>query len=60
MELEEAIRGRRSIRKFKDISVPREIILKLLDAAQWAPSACNKQLCKFISGCHQLPEGKGL
>ena len=48
MELEEAIKNRRSIRKFKDKSVPREVILKLLDAAQWAPSACNKQLWKFI------------
>jgi len=49
MDLETAIRSRRSIRKFKPDKIPRELILELVEAAQWAPSACNKQLWRFIA-----------
>lgn len=38
---------RRSIRKYKDTAVPREIIEQLLDAGRMAPSAINKQPWKF-------------
>lgn len=48
MELQEALTGRRTVRRFLDSPVPREIVEKLIDAARWAPSACNLQLWEFI------------
>ena len=39
MTLEQAIRSRRSVRRFTDEPVSRETILKLLDLARWAPHA---------------------
>lgn len=48
MELEEAIRTRRSIRKFSDKPVEREKILACLEAARLAPSACNSQSWHYI------------
>ncbi len=48
MECLEAIKGRRSVRKFKDAPVDKEIIKELLDAAQMAPSAGNLQARDFI------------
>ena len=38
---------RRSVRKFKDTSVPRELIDGLLEAAMAAPSACNRRPVDF-------------
>ncbi len=49
MELKEAIKGRRSIRRFKNQNIPRETVIELIDYAQWAPSACNLQLWQFIA-----------
>jgi len=48
MELAEAIRGRRSIRKFKTQAVPREKLEKILDLAMWAPSGMNRQDWYFV------------
>ncbi|MFA6215854.1 MAG: nitroreductase family protein [Patescibacteria group bacterium] len=48
MELELAIKTRRSVRKFKNQPVGRELIEKLTDLANYAPSACNVQGWKFI------------
>ncbi len=48
MELAEVIRGRRSVRRFKPDPVPREVLEKLLELAQWAPSAMNGQDWRFI------------
>ena len=39
---------RRSIRKYKDAPVPKEKILKMLEAARIAPSASNRQPWHFI------------
>jgi nitroreductase len=47
--LKEVILGRRSVRKFKDQPVPREIINELIDCARWAPSDTNQQPWKFIA-----------
>jgi len=44
----EAIRQRRSIRKFLDKPVSDEIILELLEAARLAPSGSNRQPWRFI------------
>lgn len=43
MELVEAIKTRRSIRRFKEEPVAKEVIQELIDTAVWAPSASNRQ-----------------
>ena len=48
MELSEAIKGRRSIRTFKNQNVPGKMIEKLIDAARWAPSTGNIQPWEFV------------
>jgi nitroreductase len=44
----ECIRERRSIRFFKRKEVERKIVMDLLEAARWAPSAKNIQPWKFV------------
>lgn len=39
---------RRSIRNFKQEEVPKEVLLKLVEAARWAPSGSNIQPWYFI------------
>ena len=46
--LQDAIRQRRSIRKFSNKPVPKALILEVLEAAGWAPSAHNAQPWRFI------------
>jgi coenzyme F420-0:L-glutamate ligase/coenzyme F420-1:gamma-L-glutamate ligase len=41
------IKSRRSIRRYTDVSIPRSSILRLLEAATWAPSAHNRQPWRF-------------
>ncbi len=48
MELMEAIRTRRSIRKFEDRPVPAGMIRDILDAAMMAASAGNAQPWQFV------------
>jgi len=48
VEVFEAIRTRRSIRRFQAKDVPEELVVKLIDAARWAPSAGNVQPWEFI------------
>lgn len=48
MDFFEVIKNRRSIRKYKPDSVSRTDIAKILDAANWAPSALNLQQWDFI------------
>ena len=48
MDVLEAIKTRRSIRRYKKTPVPREKLEKILDAGRWAPSARNSQPWKFI------------
>jgi len=48
MECMEAIKGRRSIRKFREGTVGEEVITELLEAAQAAPSAGNLQARDFV------------
>jgi nitroreductase len=48
MELQKAIRHRRSIRKYQSKEVEKEKIDAVLEAARWAPSASNKQPWHFI------------
>jgi len=48
MQLGEAIENRRSIRKFQDKPVPRELVGQVLEAATLAPSGKNAQPWEFI------------
>lgn len=49
MELTEAIRKRRSVRKYRDEKVPREVLEEILETACWAPSAENAQPWYFVA-----------
>ncbi len=48
MNVLELLKTRRSIRKYKSTPVEEEKIQKCLEAAQWAPSASNKQPWEFM------------
>jgi nitroreductase len=48
MDAIECIRTRMSIRKFKPDPVPMEVLLKVIDAAQWSPSYKNSQPWEVI------------
>ncbi len=48
MELNEAIKNRRSIRKFSNQSIDNSLIEKIIEAGHWAPSHCNTQAWRFI------------
>jgi 5,6-dimethylbenzimidazole synthase len=48
MELLDAIKGRRSCRDFLADKIDKENILKLIDAAVWAPSPLNLQPWEFM------------
>ena len=49
MDLFDAIRGRKSIRRYKQTPVPDEDIKKIIDAGRWAPSANNTQPWSFLA-----------
>ncbi|MDM7934694.1 MAG: nitroreductase family protein [Methanothrix sp.] len=48
MEVMEAIRGRRSVRRFADLPLEEEKLGQILEAARLAPSARNMQDWRFI------------
>lgn len=48
MDTLQAIRTRRSIRKYLDRPVPRDVLDQVLSAAMYAPSACNQQPWQFV------------
>ena len=48
MEVFDAIKTRRSIRRYKTDPVPEELVQKVLEAARWAPSWSNKQRSRYI------------
>lgn len=47
MGILDIIKGRRSIRDFKDKEIPKEAVDALIEAIRWAPSAGNLQSRKF-------------
>jgi nitroreductase len=47
MEVDEAVRGRRSVRKYSGKPVPLQIVREVLEAGIWAPSAKNGQQWRF-------------
>ena len=48
MDIYEAIKGRRAIRRYKDDPVKDSDIEEILEAARWAPSCRNNQCWRFI------------
>ncbi|MGD0158806.1 MAG: nitroreductase family protein [Candidatus Bathyarchaeia archaeon] len=47
MDVDEAIKGRRSVRKYTEKPVPMQAIREVLEAGTWAPSAKNGQQWRF-------------
>ena len=41
------IKTRRSIRSFSDEKIPKEALEQIVEAGRYAPSAMNRQLCRF-------------
>jgi len=48
LEFKEVVVKRRSVRKFKKDTVPKESLRKVLEAGRWAPSAGNSQPWHFL------------
>lgn len=48
MNVEEAIKSRRSIRKFQSLDIPREALERILQAGIDAPSGKNRQPWRFV------------
>ena len=48
MDTLECIKTRRSIRKFLDLPLPRDILTNIVDAGRYAPSSGNLQDWKFV------------
>ena len=46
--LMELMRGRRSVRQYQPVLVPREMIEQVLEAARWAPSPHGRQPWRFV------------
>ena len=49
MNVSEAILRRRSIRRFKEDPITQDDLIKILEAARWAPTAVNRQKTRFIA-----------
>lgn len=49
MDLTELIKSRRSVRLFKQEPIGTDILLELVDAARFAPSAANRQPLEYIA-----------
>jgi nitroreductase len=48
MELDQVIKARRSIRKFKSEPVPKAYIQEIIDAGRLAPSVSNIQSTRYV------------
>jgi len=48
MKIDDAIRNRRTVRQYMPKKVPKAAVVKVIDAARWAPSAHNSQPWRFI------------
>ncbi len=58
MELWDAIRNRRSCRKFSPQPVKEEDLRKIIEAASWAPSPANNQPWEFVILTNQEMKGR--
>ncbi len=48
MDVYDAIRGRRSIRRFAGVPLDRTVLKQIVEAATWAPSGGNAQTWRFV------------
>lgn len=48
MDVWEAIKRRRSVRRFRQEEISREILIEFIEAARCAPSAANRQPLEFV------------
>lgn len=48
MDFIQAIRDRRTVRKYKKDEISEEVLLKILEAARWAPSWANFQCWEYL------------
>ncbi|PLX41821.1 MAG: nitroreductase [Deltaproteobacteria bacterium] len=48
MELYQAIKERRSVRRYKETPVPSEVLDRIIEAAQWAPSWAHSQCVEVV------------
>ena len=48
MDFSELVRKRQSDRRYEERAVPRELVMRCIEAARLAPSACNSQPWHFI------------
>jgi len=58
MNVFEAVKTRRSIRKYKEEPIPEEHLKQILEAARLAPSAGNKQPWRFVVVKDEATRGK--
>jgi coenzyme F420-0:L-glutamate ligase / coenzyme F420-1:gamma-L-glutamate ligase len=52
----EIMRGRRSVRRYQDRPVPRELLEEILEAARWAPSPHGRQPWRFVVLTRDAPK----
>ena len=48
MDVQQAIRVRRSIRRFQEKAIPDDVLVRLVEAGAWAPTGGNAQTWIFI------------
>ncbi len=48
MDILNLLKSRRSVRIYKDLPVPKDLLLQILEAGRWAPSGANLQPWHFI------------
>lgn len=58
MELKEAVYGRRSVRKYLDKPVSKEMIQEIIEGACMAPSAANQQPWYFLAITNQADRAR--
>src|SRR5512142_1372453 len=49
MDVFETMKARQSMRKFRKEPIPKEHILRMAEAASWAPTAGTSQECRFMA-----------
>ena len=49
MTAKECIKGRRSIRKFKDQKVPEELLSEIVETASYSPSWKHSQITRYVA-----------
>ena len=48
MDLEECLKNRRTVRKFKNLEINEDVLEKILQAGRWSPSSSNSQPWHFV------------